>query len=508
MFLWKSLTIASPSEESVLSDPPPSRSHVVDHPGLVAGLCDARGMGDVLHRATPPDPHRRDLPVGAAGTALGRNGLGCINPARALVPRGCHNTPPARRMSPRVAPQQLPADALRRAVETLAPDGVPDRSRLSAATAAPRLGRAPPGAPLETPSGHGDGRDNSDQAPDAPRLARPCWATRASQCSDLAALEGHGTDLLATRSPQGVGKRGRRVAVDGVALPSHGTVEEAHHGEVCRSTAQGGTTHFLPSATASAVVQGRRSPLARCRVRATQPMDSGLRTLRTRLGTLGLRIPRRWLDRGGYSVRVIPDRSPGALPCSMPAVTRGKKPPPPGGPTGTSALAETPQGHWPPYTVQRAQEGHVAFDLAVVCHNPRGHRGRHQRAALLYATWGLTPRAVRWSRATYRRRCGMAASSRQSQQARRRTSSRKPAWRLLGMGVALVWRHVGGWLHAAVIAQPHRGAPQLRPQSLRFARLRWWLIMEGARHARLLRKIPVYHDFYERAHAFGIVFNY
>ena len=52
-----------------------------------------------------------------------------------------------------------------------------------------------------------------------------------------------------------------------------------------------------------------------------------------------------------------------------------------------------------------------------------------------------------------------------------RTSSGKPAWRLLLLGVALVVRNVGGWLHAEVMAQPQRGARSLRPHSLRFARL-------------------------------------
>jgi hypothetical protein len=89
-----------------------------------------------------------------------------------------------------------------------------------------------------------------------------------------------------------------------------------------------------------------------------------------------------------------------------------------------------------------------------------------------------------------------------------RTSSRKPALRLLCMGVALVLRHVWVWLHAEVMAQPQRGARKLRPPSLHFARVLLWLMLEVARHDRLLRQIPVYHDVSERAQAFGIVFNY
>ena len=89
-----------------------------------------------------------------------------------------------------------------------------------------------------------------------------------------------------------------------------------------------------------------------------------------------------------------------------------------------------------------------------------------------------------------------------------RTSSRKPALRLLFMGVALVLRNVWEWLHAEVLAQPQRGARQLRPQSLRFARLLMWLLMEVVRHYRLVRNVRVYYDLYEKAQTFGIVFNY
>jgi hypothetical protein len=346
--------------------------------------------------------------------------------------------------------------------------------------------------------------DQLARAPSGPTVL----GTLASQFSDLDALEGHLNNLLAKLIPKGLGKRGRRVAVDLVALPYHGPVDEAHHDEVCRSKAKGGTTHFFPYAPAYAVIRGRRYTLAMGRVRAKQSMDRVLRTLLARLVTLGIRIKLLLLDRGFYSVRVIPDLITCEWPFIMPAVKRGKKPTIAGGPTGTYARAAQTQSHWAPYTLKSAKEGHVDFALAVVCHNTRGQRGRHQREALLYATWGLTHRSVNWIRATYRSRFGIEASYRQSHQARIRTSRRTPALRLWCMGVALGWRNVWVWLPAEVMAQPQRGARQLPPQSLRFARWLLWLMMEIARHSRLVRQILVYHNLYERAQAFGIVFNY
>jgi hypothetical protein len=343
-----------------------------------------------------------------------------------------------------------------------------------------------------------------ERAPSGPTVL----GNLASQFRDLDALEDHLNNLLARLIPKSLGKGGRRVAIDLVALPYHGTVNEAHQGEVCRSKAKDGTTHFFTYATAYAVVRGRSYTLAMCRVRAKQHMDHVLRTLLARLVTLGMRIKLLLLDRGFYSVRVIEDLMTCELPFIMPAVKRGKKPTTAGGPTGTYALAAQKHSHWTTYTLKSVKAGQVGFDLAVVCHNTRGQRGHHQREALLYATWGLKHRPLSWIRAIYRSRFGMESSYRQSHQARIRTSSRKPALRLLFMGVALVLRNVWVWLHAEVLARPKRGARQLRPQSMRFARLLLWLLMEVARHYCLLRKIRVDHDLYERAQAFGIVFNY
>jgi hypothetical protein len=96
--------------------------------------------------------------------------------------------------------------------------------------------------------------DQLERAPSGPTVL----GILADQFGDLEALEGHINDLLARLIPNGLGKRGRRIAIDLIALPYHGTVAEPHQDEVCRSKAKGGTPHFFPSATAYAVLRGRR----------------------------------------------------------------------------------------------------------------------------------------------------------------------------------------------------------------------------------------------------------
>ena len=343
-----------------------------------------------------------------------------------------------------------------------------------------------------------------ERAPSGPTVLR----TLAQQLSDLDELEAHVNAMLARLVPKGLGKRGCRIALDLTALPYHGPVDEAHQDEVCRSKAKSGTTHFFTYATAYAIVRGRRYTLALYRVRAKQSMDHVLRTLLERWVTLGIRIKLVLLDRGFYSVRVIRDLITAELPFIMPAVKRGKKPTMPGGPTGTYALAAEKQGRWTSYTLSNAQDGSVDFALAVVCHNTQGKRGRHQREALLYATWGVSHRSLNWVRTPYRGRFGIETSYRQLHRARIRTSSRHPALRLLFVAIALILRNVWVWLHAEVMAQPRRGALKLRPELLRLDRLLIWLVMEIAKHYRLLRNVPAYRDLHERALTFGIIFNY
>jgi transposase len=148
-----------------MPDQAPYRSHVMDYLGLVAGMFDELGIGDVIDQATQQNPELRDLTVGEAVNAMVLNGLGCINQALSLVPSFFQNKPTSRLISPRVAPGQLNNDALGRALETLYGYGVTALCSLSAATAATRLGLAPRVAHLDRTSVHVDGRYNGDEEP-------------------------------------------------------------------------------------------------------------------------------------------------------------------------------------------------------------------------------------------------------------------------------------------------------------------------------------------------------
>jgi transposase len=147
--------------------PQPYRTQILDHLGLVAGMFDELGIGDVLDHATHQNPEMRDLTVGEAVKAMVLNGLGFINHALYLVPHFFQNKSTSRLISPRVTPKQLNDDALGRALDTLYASGVTGLYGLIAATAAKRLGLAPRFTHLDSTSFHVDGHYNSDEEPDA-----------------------------------------------------------------------------------------------------------------------------------------------------------------------------------------------------------------------------------------------------------------------------------------------------------------------------------------------------
>src|SRR5262249_12209518 len=145
--------------------PQPYRTQILDHLGLVAGMFDELGIGDVLAQATHQNPEMPDLTGGEAVNSMVLNGLAFANQPPYLVPRFFQNKPPSRLISPRVAPHQLNDDALGRALDTLYTYGVTELYSLIAATAAQRLGLCPTYAHLDTTSFHVDGRYNSDEVP-------------------------------------------------------------------------------------------------------------------------------------------------------------------------------------------------------------------------------------------------------------------------------------------------------------------------------------------------------
>jgi transposase len=142
------------------------RTQVLDHLGLVAGMCEELGIAEVIDQATKQDPAMRIVTAGHAVKAMVLNGLGFVNQQLSLVPHFFQNKPLSRLIAPGIQASHLNDDTLGRALDTLYDYGVTALYSLIAATAAKRLGLAPGFAHLDSTSLHVDGRYNSDEEPD------------------------------------------------------------------------------------------------------------------------------------------------------------------------------------------------------------------------------------------------------------------------------------------------------------------------------------------------------
>src|ERR1043166_2002192 len=141
--------------------PPPYRTQVLDHLGLVAGMFEERGITEVIARATQQDPAMRMVTAGHAVKALVLNGLGFINPQLYLVPHFCQHKPISRLMAPGMQASHLPDDPRGHALDTLDDFGVTARYGLIATTAAARLGLTPPFRHPHPPSFYLAGRTST-----------------------------------------------------------------------------------------------------------------------------------------------------------------------------------------------------------------------------------------------------------------------------------------------------------------------------------------------------------
>jgi putative transposase len=310
-----------------------------------------------------------------------------------------------------------------------------------------------------------------DGLPAEETIRKALWAS----LPEFAELQRQLNRALAGRLPRPLRRRPQRLAIDLTLIPYHG---EPFHDpkEVYRGLAKNGTSHFHAYATAYVVLKGQRFTVALTAVAKGEPLKDVLQRLLKQARSVGVKPRLVLLDRGFYSVEVIRYLQAARYPFLMPVVIRGRKPDDPRGPSGTRVFAAVKRSGWFGYTVTSGTKRTARVSICVSCRNYRGQWKRHGRRALVYACWGVKGRSCAGVRETYRSRFGIESSYRQMNQARGRTSTRRPELRLLYAGLALVLRNEWVWLHFAVLSTPRRGCRMIRLERLRLRALLHWLI--------------------------------
>jgi Transposase DDE domain len=291
------------------------------------------------------------------------------------------------------------------------------------------------------------------------------------QLPDIHVLERRLQAALTDHLPRAV-RRCRRwiVALDLVLIPYHGQPFR-DTAEVYRGQPKSGTTHFHAYATAYLCLRGRRFTLALMVVRHKTPMRDVVRELCRRVTAAGVTPRLLLLDRGFDSAGVIRYLQHARRPFIVPKAVHGRAPAAGRPLKGLRLIRATAATGWTRYTWQPKGERRVTVDLCVVRRRRRDRRGG---TAFLYACWGVSS-GPRWVKEIYRRRFGIETSYRQAHQGRIRTSTRRPALRLLFVGIGLLLRNVWAWLHWVALARRRRGGRTVQWERLRLRTMLDWL---------------------------------
>jgi putative transposase len=265
------------------------------------------------------------------------------------------------------------------------------------------------------------------------------------------------------------------LAIDLTLIPYHGRPFRDLD-EIYRGQAKSGTSHFHASATASVVRKGQRSTVALTGVKKGESLKDVVQRLLRQAASVGVRPRLLLLDRGFYSVAVVRSLQAARHPFLMPVVCHGRSPKQRGGPTGSYVFRTWTKSGWSTDTLADAKKRTATVSICVKCRNSRGQWKRRGRQALIYASWGYRPTSPDSVFATYRLRFGIETSYRQMHEGRIRTTTRRPAVRLLYVGIALVLRDLWVWLHYTILSMPRRGGRVILLERLRWETLLLWLL--------------------------------
>jgi Transposase DDE domain len=292
---------------------------------------------------------------------------------------------------------------------------------------------------------------------------------------DYVVLQQQLNAALAGHLPKVLRKQLQRLAIDLTLIPYHGKPFR-DLGEIYRSQAKSGTSHFHAYATAYVVRQGQRYTVALTGVKKGESLKDVVQRLLRQAARVGIRTRLLLLDRGFYSVAVVRYLQTARVPFLMPVVCHGHSPKQRGGPSGSYIFRTWKKSGWSTYTLADAKKRTASVSICVKCRNYRGEREHHGRQALVYAYWGYRPSTPDSVFTTYRLRYGIESSYRQLHEGRIRTTTRRPAVRLLYVGIALVLRNLWVWLHYTILSRPRRGGRVILLERLRWETLLLWLL--------------------------------
>jgi putative transposase len=314
----------------------------------------------------------------------------------------------------------------------------------------------------------------------------PCWQTvRRSLHDRLPAsadeLVPAAARALRHRLPKSLARRPRTMAADLHLRPYYGakTTRGTYRGKLTA-----GTHTSFAYASLLVLCRGRAFTVGLVPVVNGTEQTELLRQLLEQAQAAGLQVRRLLLDRGFYAATTLLWLQQRGLRFVVPMIRRGKAGRTKAACTGTQRFFARGRRGWDSYTWTarprrggRKQAG-VSVTVAV-CIVPKsqsggGRRRRGGAQVFVCDRRGPSPRQVA---DRYRRRFGIETSYRQLGQGLAATCSKRAAYRLLLVAVALVLRNLWVWLHWCCLSDRPGGRRQLRLERLSLPLMLSWLVV-------------------------------
>jgi len=290
-------------------------------------------------------------------------------------------------------------------------------------------------------------------------------ALLANLLGDQAEMERRINGSLLRLTPKAFFKRPRRLAIDLHQRPYYGQRE---HVPVRGGKKKKGTKWFWTWATVAVVEHGQRWTVAMTPVGPGDALEDVVARLLDHVKTAKILVKMALVDREFYAANVIAVFQSRGVPFLMPAIRRGQLQGA-NGPTGTQRFFQPgTTGFFEHTWTARGKSKGQPVTVRIACVLRRADDRR--KGPLVFAFSNLSSGQLLWYRAKYRRRFGIETSYRQLGEGLAQTTSKRLAWRMLLIAVALLLRNLWVWRNQHVHQGPVSLSIQLHQLNIHLSR--------------------------------------
>ena len=256
-------------------------------------------------------------------------------------------------------------------------------------------------------------------------------------------------DKLKSHAVKTVPRKYNVFAIDFVNIPYYG--REKNSGDTIKTKPKQGTSRYFAYASIYLILNNKRYTLALKYVRKGETLKDTVDFLINEIETFGFKIKGLYLDKEFFTVKVINYLQNRKTPFIIPCVKRG-----PSG--GIRKLFKGKKSYSTDYTM-RSKENDAIFQVNVIVKYSKNKYNRQGLKYFAYAVYNMNLH-IKNTFKEYRKRFGIESSYRLMNQARIRTSTKKPVLRLLYIGLSLLLVNIWIYIQWTYLSIPRQGGRQ------------------------------------------------